>query len=152
MVYARFALSNIEPTPFGDKYVLVEHIATGGMAEIYRANYTGIEGFAKELVVKRLREEFAERPDVVQMFLDDTPSRLEGLLSALEAGDATGLERTAHALKSSCGNLGAKRLAKLCFEIESAGRAGDIEAARPLVGRSNEEFAAVSTALRAELG
>lgn len=65
------ALSNIEPTPFGDKYVLVEHIATGGMAEIYRAQYSGIEGFAKELVVKRLREEFAARPSVVRMFLDE---------------------------------------------------------------------------------
>jgi serine/threonine protein kinase len=64
-------LSNIEPTPFGDKYVLVEHIATGGMAEIYRAQYSGIEGFAKELVVKRLREEFAARPAVVRMFLDE---------------------------------------------------------------------------------
>lgn len=64
-------MSNIEPTPFGDKYVLVEHIATGGMAEIYRATYSGIEGFAKELVIKRLREEFAERPNVVRMFLDE---------------------------------------------------------------------------------
>ncbi len=64
-------MSNIEPTPFGDKYLLVEHIATGGMAEVYRAQYTGIEGFAKELVVKRLREEFVERPDIVQMFLDE---------------------------------------------------------------------------------
>jgi serine/threonine protein kinase len=64
-------LSNIEPTPFGDKYLLVEHIATGGMAEIYRAQYAGIEGFAKELVVKTLREEFAARPEVVGMFLDE---------------------------------------------------------------------------------
>ena len=64
-------MSNIEPTPFGDKYVLVEHIATGGMAEIYRAQYTGIEGFAKELVVKCLREEFLDRDDVITMFLDE---------------------------------------------------------------------------------
>jgi len=64
-------LSNIEPTPFGEKYVLVEHIATGGMAEIYRANYAGIEGFAKELVVKMLRDEFVTRPAVVEMFLDE---------------------------------------------------------------------------------
>lgn len=64
-------MSNIEPTPFGDKYVLVEHIATGGMAEIYRAQYAGIEGFAKELVVKTLREEFAARQEVVEMFLDE---------------------------------------------------------------------------------
>ncbi len=59
----------MEPTPFGDKYVLIEHIATGGMAEIYRANYSGIEGFAKELVIKRLREEYAAQPSVVDMFL-----------------------------------------------------------------------------------
>lgn len=64
-------MSNIEPTPFGDKYVLVEHIATGGMAEIYRAHYAGIEGFAKELVVKTLRQEFAARPEVVSMFLHE---------------------------------------------------------------------------------
>jgi serine/threonine protein kinase len=64
-------LSNIEPTPFGEKYLLVEHIATGGMAEIYRAQYAGIEGFAKELVVKTLREEFAAREEVVGMFLDE---------------------------------------------------------------------------------
>lgn len=41
------------------------------MAEIYRAQYSGIEGFAKEVVVKRLREEFAEREDIVEMFLDE---------------------------------------------------------------------------------
>lgn len=64
-------MSNIEPTPFGDKYVLIEHIATGGMAEIYRAQYAGIEGFAKELVVKTLRDEFAAREEVVEMFLDE---------------------------------------------------------------------------------
>ena len=61
----------MQPTPFGDKYILTEHIATGGMAEIYRAQYTGIEGFAKELVIKRLRNEFKGRADVVQMFLDE---------------------------------------------------------------------------------
>lgn len=89
--------------------------------------------------------------ELVTMFLDDTPARLAEIMQAFENGDAHGLERSAHALKSSCGNLGAKRLAKLCFDIESAGRAGDLEAARSLVGRSNEEFDAVSTALRAEL-
>lgn len=61
----------MEPTPFGEKYLLVEHIATGGMAEIYRAQYSGIEGFAKEMVVKRLRDEFSAREDVVEMFLNE---------------------------------------------------------------------------------
>ncbi len=61
----------MEPTPFGEKYLLVEHIATGGMAEIYRAQYSGIEGFAKEMVVKRLRDEFSAREEVVEMFLNE---------------------------------------------------------------------------------
>ena len=90
--------------------------------------------------------------ELVTMFLDDTPGRLEALLQALEEGDAHALERTAHGLKSSCGNLGARRLAALCFEIESAGRAGDVDAARPLVNRSTDEFVAVAAALKSELG
>ncbi|MEO0650132.1 MAG: Hpt domain-containing protein [Planctomycetota bacterium] len=107
-------------------------------------------------VIEALRELGGEEEpelfeELVTMFLDDTPGRIEALLEALEAGDATTLERTAHALKSSCGNLGARRLASLCFEIESAGRAGDVEAARPLVGRSTDEFAAVAAALKSEL-
>jgi HPt (histidine-containing phosphotransfer) domain-containing protein len=102
----------------------------------------------KELGGDEEPELFAE---LVTMFLDDTPGRLASLMEALEHGDAGTVERTAHALKSSCGNLGARRLAALCFEIESAGRAGDLETARPLVGRSRAEFTAVSDALRAEL-
>ena len=89
--------------------------------------------------------------ELVTMFLDDTPGRLENLRAALDAGDAKAIEHTAHALKSSCGNLGARRLASLCFEIESAGRSKDIDAARPLVDRSTVEFAAVAAALKAEL-
>ncbi|MGB1699365.1 MAG: serine/threonine protein kinase, partial [Nannocystaceae bacterium] len=71
VIYARRTLTAMEPTPFGEKYLLVEHIATGGMAEIYRAQYSGIEGFAKEMVVKRLREEFSAREEVVEMFLNE---------------------------------------------------------------------------------
>ena len=75
-------MSNIEPTPFGDKYVLVEHIATGGMAEIYRAQYSGIEGFAKELVVKRLRMEGF----IVMDFADQDKEAEEKLLGWAKAG------------------------------------------------------------------
>ena len=58
------------PCRYG-KYELVEHIGTGGMAEVYRARMPGIGGFSKMVVVKRLRPYRAADPDHRQMFIDE---------------------------------------------------------------------------------
>ncbi|QDU69585.1 Hpt domain-containing protein [Engelhardtia mirabilis] len=89
--------------------------------------------------------------DLVSMFMDDTPARLQAMDEALSAGDSEALSRVAHALKSSCGNLGAFSLAELCRAIESAGRGGDVDGARPLVEQSKTQYERVRTALEAEL-
>lgn len=89
--------------------------------------------------------------ELVGMFLRDTPPRLEALRSALDTGNADELERTAHAMKSSCGNLGAMTLAELCYQLEMVGREGVLESAQSLVERSNAEFKRVTEALESEL-
>ena len=89
--------------------------------------------------------------ELVGMFLRDTPPRLEALGQALESGDAGELERVAHAMKSSCGNLGAVVMAELCYQIEMVGREGALDSAPGLVQRSNEEFKRVIEALESEL-
>jgi tRNA A-37 threonylcarbamoyl transferase component Bud32 len=53
------------------RYDLVEHLASGGMAEIFLARHRGEAGFAKELVLKILQGRYAEHPEVVRMFLDE---------------------------------------------------------------------------------
>jgi serine/threonine protein kinase len=53
------------------KYEIIRPIATGGMAEIYLARVTGIEGFEKLVVIKRILPHLAEQPEVVRMFLDE---------------------------------------------------------------------------------
>ncbi len=58
------------PAPFG-KYELLERIATGGMAEVYLARSSGVAGFQKRLVIKRLRPELEEDPRFVQMFVNE---------------------------------------------------------------------------------
>src|SRR5262249_42162268 len=58
-------------TPFGDKYVLIRHIATGGMAELYLARQSGLAGFEKELVIKRILPRYVEHTKVVKMFIDE---------------------------------------------------------------------------------
>lgn len=56
--------------PFG-KYLLTELIAMGGMAEIYRAKIFGVNGFEKQMVVKRILPKYAQNPSFVQMFEDE---------------------------------------------------------------------------------
>lgn len=56
--------------PFG-RYYLLDRVAVGGMAEIFLAKTFGHAGFEKILVVKRIREQFAEDPAFVAMFVDE---------------------------------------------------------------------------------
>ncbi len=53
------------------KYQLVKKLATGGMAEVWLALQTGIEGFNRHVVVKRILPHLAEDPEFVQMFLNE---------------------------------------------------------------------------------
>jgi len=53
------------------KYEIIRRLATGGMAEIYLARATGIEGFEKQLVLKRILPQYADDEDFVNMFLDE---------------------------------------------------------------------------------
>ena len=58
------------PRAFG-KYQLLEKIAVGGMAEIYKAKYFGAAGFEKVMVVKQILPQYAQDPDFVKMFIDE---------------------------------------------------------------------------------
>jgi tRNA A-37 threonylcarbamoyl transferase component Bud32 len=51
------------------KYEIVQRIAYGGMAEIYLARASGIEGFEKVVVLKRILPQYAADREFVQMFL-----------------------------------------------------------------------------------
>jgi tRNA A-37 threonylcarbamoyl transferase component Bud32 len=61
----------IDPMSFGGRYTLLRRLAVGGMAEIYLARQAAMAGFEKEIVIKRLRQELADDPRIVEMFLDE---------------------------------------------------------------------------------
>nr|MBA2540688.1 serine/threonine protein kinase [Deltaproteobacteria bacterium] len=58
------------PTKLG-RYEIVKHLANGGMAQVLIARATGIEGFERHVVVKRIHQEHAADPAFVKMFLDE---------------------------------------------------------------------------------
>jgi eukaryotic-like serine/threonine-protein kinase len=60
----------MQPIPFG-KYVLVERLAQGGMAEVFRAVYTGAAGFERQVAVKRILPVFDGAREFVAMFVDE---------------------------------------------------------------------------------
>ena len=57
-------------TQFG-KYALQRKLAEGGMAEIFLAKQTGMEGFEKLVVVKRILPQLCSDDSFVKMFLNE---------------------------------------------------------------------------------
>jgi len=58
------------PARFG-KYLLVELIAHGGMAEIFRAKSYGVSGFEKTIVIKRILPTYSDDREFIDMLIDE---------------------------------------------------------------------------------
>jgi HPt (histidine-containing phosphotransfer) domain-containing protein len=65
--------------------------------------------------------------------------------------DAQTVERVAHTLKGSSGNLGAQRMAAPCGELQDAGVSGHLTHAPELLEELEVEFGRVRPALEAEI-
>jgi CheY-like chemotaxis protein len=67
----------------------------------------------------------AFRASLVQTWRDESAARLVELEEAVAGGDADGVARVAHTVKSSSAALGAMQLSALCEEVELSLRAGE---------------------------
>ena len=70
-------MSVFEPQKFG-KYQLLDKIATGGMAELYRAKLTRAEGFEKLIAIKKILPHLSCEGELVKAFVDE--AKLAALL------------------------------------------------------------------------
>ncbi|MES1209226.1 MAG: serine/threonine-protein kinase, partial [Pseudomonadota bacterium] len=61
------------------QYELLERVAVGGMAEVYRGRVAGAEGFEKFVAIKRILPEFARDERFISMLL--TEARIHSALS-----------------------------------------------------------------------
>jgi serine/threonine-protein kinase len=58
------------PRIFG-RYKLIDQLGQGGMADIYTAVASGVEGFTRTFVLKRLRVELAKDKEAISQFIDE---------------------------------------------------------------------------------
>jgi len=63
----------------------------------------------------------AQLPQIYNMFLDDTPSRIDRMSEAADQRDEATFVREAHAIKGGCGMLGATELHALAGRMEAGG-------------------------------
>jgi len=86
---------------------------------------------------------------VIGLYDTEAPAVLEAMRRAAAAGDADGLRRAAHKLKSTSATLGATRLTELCRALEAAARLDGETASR--LEAIETEYDRVRPALRAVL-
>lgn len=71
-------MAEFQSRRFG-KYLLLEKLATGGMAQLYRAKIIGVQGFEKFIAIKMILPHIAEEKDLIASFIDE--AKLAALLN-----------------------------------------------------------------------
>jgi PAS domain S-box-containing protein len=67
---------------------------------------------------------------MIDLFLEETPARLQRIDSALDSDDVAAVLDTAHTLKGAAGNVGACAVVARCAALARAARAGELPRAR----------------------
>jgi signal transduction histidine kinase/CheY-like chemotaxis protein/HPt (histidine-containing phosphotransfer) domain-containing protein len=73
--------------------------------------------------------------EIMRLYLEDSPLRLEDIRAGLARGDAHAVERAAHRLKGATGTLGAAETSSAAYELERLGKEADLEGARVALPR-----------------
>jgi HPt (histidine-containing phosphotransfer) domain-containing protein len=85
--------------------------------------------------------------EIAALFLDEYPRALDDIHKALANGDAHMLERSAHGLKGSVANFGARAAVDPAFQLEQFGRAHKLDQAPPAVAALERALASLHAEL-----
>jgi PAS domain S-box-containing protein len=98
-------------------------------------------------LMDRVGEDVGLLEEIVGLFRESCPGQLDALRAAVARGDSHGVERAAHAIKGSVGNLAATAAAAMARRLEMMGRAGDLSEAAPALSELEAEIERVLVAL-----
>ena len=89
---------------------------------------------------------------MIDTFMGYAPGQMEIVTTSTRAGEVDVAGNAAHSLKSSAGNIGAMGLFDLCFQVEQAGRKGDVDNLPALAAELAVVFDQVCDHLRVHIG
>jgi len=82
-----------KPVWFGD-YLLIDLIAAGGMAHVFRGLTFGVEGFARQVAIKRILPQWAKDKNFINMLVDEARIAValshSGIVQTYELGEVDG--------------------------------------------------------------
>ena len=88
--------------------------------------------------------------EVIDVFLQTIPRRLDDLRQAHARADVESIRALAHSLKGASAQIGARGMADLCVQIEAVVRGGEVSALGELLTALETDYAVVSASLREE--
>jgi HPt (histidine-containing phosphotransfer) domain-containing protein len=88
------------------------------------------------------------RVEIIQMFLEDGPMRVEEIRAAVVVGDASALVSAAHALKGSAAYLSASIVRERSADLERLGRERNLAAAPAVLAQLDAAVAALLAILK----
>jgi HPt (histidine-containing phosphotransfer) domain-containing protein len=87
--------------------------------------------------------------EIAALFLDEYPRALDEMRQALAQSDPKMLERSAHGLKGSVANFGARAAVDAAFQLEQLGHARKLDQALPSLAALERALACLHTELAA---
>lgn len=103
------------------------------------------EGTISELV-ELGGQEFLD--ELIEIFFEHTPLKIKEAETALAAGNLNEVEKSAHAIKSSAGNMGGEALHHLCQIIENQARNHSESGLAELVSNLMDEYEKIAALLQ----
>jgi PAS domain S-box-containing protein len=118
---------------------------TGGSAFIEDAS----QAFDEDELLDRLAGDRDLAKAILGVFLADIPKQIARLKGFLDGRDVGAAGQQAHTIKGAAAGVSGVALTNVAFALEKAGKAGELESARSMLGQLQIEFERLKTILEA---
>ena len=96
--------------------------------------------FDKDALMERVMGDTELAETVILSFLDDIPRQMDALIKFIDQKGTEDAGKQGHQIKGAAGNVGANTLREIASDIETAGKAGELDRLIFLVPRLEEAF------------